>query len=394
MSKFNKLAKKFYKDWYSGGPYETIQGTRSGFRDLDLVTGGFRPGELILVASRPAMGKTSLVLNMIDKISVRDNCKSLYLTNECSEKVIADRLIQIHAGVSGISFNKFEFYDEEEMALDTEKKLLTHAKVDIKNITGIPITGIDEVLKEIYFKHSIDLLVIDNFKMLKDADNSEDKVILQELKRIAENYHVPIIVHCSLSRDVELRDDHHPLLSDVEIKDAIVLSDFVFFLYRDNYYNPTEESTVPLEIDIVKNPRGRRGIVVLKTYRDCFTMADYPGDKILDMRKKYEENHFCHILDRWEEVIKSLEFSLTDESEFDTYISPLELQTVGGNPATLTVIIPDAMDSCFYSKKYGGMLMQAVLEVTELKCQDIYFVTKNEMEEFYKECEKDEKRWS
>ena len=64
MGKFKKLAKQFYKEWYSGGPYETVQGTRTGFRDLDPVTGGLRPGELIMVASRPAMGKTSFVLNI------------------------------------------------------------------------------------------------------------------------------------------------------------------------------------------------------------------------------------------------------------------------------------------------------------------------------------------
>lgn len=394
MGKFKKLAKQFYKEWYSGGPYETVQGTRTGFRDLDPVTGGLRPGELIMVASRPAMGKTSFVLNMVDNISVRNNGRSLYLTNDCPERMIADRLIQIHAGVTGICFRKFEFYDEEEMALDAEKQALTHAKVDIKNIIGVPITQIDGVVKESYQKHPLDLVVIDNFKMLKEADNSSDQVIFRELKRLAEYYKVPVIVQCPLSRGLEKREDRHPIMADVEIKDAIKLSDFVFFLYRENYYVPTEETTVPLEIDIVKNPRGSRGTVILKAYRDCFAMADYPGDKLLDMRRKFEGNHFCHIFDRWDEVIGSLEFSLSGESEYEIYIKPLELQTVGGNPVALTVIIPDGMDSHLYDNQYKEVLVQAILNVTELNCKDIYFVTRSEMETFYKECEKDEKRWS
>lgn len=205
------------------------------------------------------------------------------------------------------------------------------------------------------------VLVIDNFMLLKEVDNSDDRVIFEELKRIAVKYAVPVIILCPLSRKSEKREDRHPIMSDVEIKDAIILSDFVFFLYRENYYEPTEEPTVPLEIEIVKNPRGKRGTVILKVYKDCFTIADYPGDKLLDIRKKYEDNHFSHIFDRWGEVINSLEFSLSGESEYDIYISPLELQTVGGNPVALTVIIPEGMDSHLYDDKYKEILIQAIL---------------------------------
>ena len=392
MSKFKTMAKQFYKDWYSGGPYEIIQGTRSGFDDLDYATEGFRPGELIMVASRPAMGKTSFALNMVDNISVRGDGSALYLTNDCSEQVIADRLIQIHAGVSGINYRKFEFYDEEEMALDSEKKALTHAKVDIRNITGVSVSCLEDIVRNNYLKHPLDLLVVDNYKILKEADNSADQFIFSELKRIAEKNNVPVIILCPLSRAVEEREDYHPTIADVEIKDAVTLSDFVLFLYRENYYKPTEDTSVPMEIDIVKTPRGRRVTVVLKTYTDCFTMVDYSGVKHLEMCKKYEDNHFNYIFDRWQEILSSLESKLAKE-EYSIYINPLELQTISDKPIVLTVIVPEEADINLYEDKYKTLLLQAIHDVSDLSCKDIYFVTQSEIDEYYEECEIMDNSW-
>lgn len=394
MSEFKKMAKKFYKDWYTGGPYEVVQGTRSGFSDLDYITGGFRSGELIMVASRPVMGKTSFVLNMVDNISVRRNGRTLYLTNDCSEQVISNRVIQIHAGVSGICFSKFEFYDEEEMALNAEEHSLTNANIDIRNITGVATSELEDIVRSRSQGHPLDLLVIDDFKTLKEADNCSDYFVFTELKRLAKKYHVPVIILCPLSRNIEKREDHHPIIADVEIKDAIRISDFVFFLYRENYYEPTEEATVPMEISIVKNPRGVRGVVALKTYRDCFTMSDYPGDKLLDMRKKFEDKCFCNIFDQWQDIISSVEFSLANRKEYNDYIKPLELQTVGGKPMTLTVIIPEEVSEKLYEDKYKGVLIKAVQDVSDQKCEDIFFVTQSEMEDYYAECEKRDRGWS
>lgn len=99
------------------------------------------------------------------------------------------------------------------------------------------------------------------------------------------------------------------------------------------------------------------------------------------------DNHFCHIFERWKDVIASLE----DEYDYDIYIRPLELQTVSDDPVVLTVIIPETMDEMLYESNYKIVLIDTIKKVTKLACEDIYFVTQSEMEQFYQECDKIDK---
>lgn len=298
MAKLKKYTKKFYKELYSGECPGVIQGICTGYKDFDYAVGGMRPGELIMISGRPAMGKTSLALNIVSNVSKKGSAKTLYLTNDCSEKVLCDRLIQVHANVRGISVARRDFYDEEMDLLIQEEKNLKRSNVEIQNITGISIAGIERIVNQSNCKGKLDLVVVDGFEMLKEADNSQDTEILRKLKCIAEEIQAPIIITSKVGRSAECREDHRPKLFDVSIKDYAVLCDTVIFMYNEDYYNQEKKieykytDTSVMELDIVKNPRHCRGSVMLKVYQDCFSMVnmDTAGEQI-QSTNEYQE-HF------------------------------------------------------------------------------------------------------
>jgi len=111
-------------------------------------------------------------------------------------------------------------------------------------------------------------------------------------------------------------------------------------------------------------------------------------------KMKSTDNHFSQIFDRWHEVIKTLEYYVPDEMDYNRYIRMLEVQTVSGDPVTLTVIIPEEVDEKFYVENYKELLIDTIKRVVEINCNDIYFVTQSEMEKFYEECDEIDKEWS
>lgn len=109
---------------------------------------------------------------------------------------------------------------------------------------------------------------------------------------------------------------------------------------------------------------------------------------------KSTDNHFSQIFDRWHEVIKTLEYYVPDEMDYNRYIRMLEVQTVSGDPVILTVIIPEEVDEKFYVENYKELLIDTIKRVVEINCNDIYFVTQSEMEKIYEECDEIDKEWS
>lgn len=131
-----------------------------------------------------------------------------------------------------------------------------------------------------------------------------------------------------------------------------------------------------------------------KLHKFCYGPNEDECSEKNEIHSEYADSHFCHIFDRWQEIIESLRDTLDSESEYEVLIKPLEIQTVGNNcidpSVDISVIVPEEVDKQLYEDKYKKILIQAIHSVIGLSCEDIFFVTNSEMEAFYKQCKEEE----
>lgn len=249
----------------------------TGFKNLDEII-ELNKGDLMVIASRPAMGKTALVLNMLSHIALENKKKFLFISLENSEENIKKRLI-----ISNliIEVKKFNMYKENEIQtlnfsendLDKIKygiKLLKKSQIYI--MSGAPYTIKDICEKSRKFKEikDIELIIIDYLQLIHFdknmllSGNKEVTEILKNLKILSKNLNVPVIVTSRLSSECEKRDNKRPTMSDFSYSKygIYTYSDEVLFIYRDSYYNKENKNDIA-EIIVAKNRKGNTGIFKL-----------------------------------------------------------------------------------------------------------------------------------
>ena len=247
-----------------------ITGVPSGFTDLDYRTAGFHGSELILIAARPAMGKTAFALNIATNAALRANVPVAVFSLEMSKEQLVNRILCSESMVDSNKVRTGKLEEDDWAKLAGTIGPLSEAEMYIDDTPGINIMEIRAKCRKLKIEKNIGLVVIDYLQLIQGTGKrngsreQEISEISRSLKILAKELDVPVIALSQLSRAAEQRPDHRPMLSDLRESGAIEQdADIVMFLYRDDYYNPDTEKKGVAEVIIAKHRGGSTGTVEL-----------------------------------------------------------------------------------------------------------------------------------
>ena len=246
-----------------------VTGISSGFYDLDYKTAGFHPSDLVLVAARPAMGKTAFVLNIAEHVAIKENIATAIFSLEMSKEQLVKRILSMHSKVDAQAMRTGELEDDDWIKLVESAKDVGNSKLILDDTPGISISELRSKCRKYKLEYDLGLIIIDYLQLMSGSKNSESRQqeiseISRSLKALARELNVPIIALSQLSRAVEQRPDKRPMLSDLRESGAIEQdADMVMFIYRDDYYNKDSEEAGVSEIIIGKQRSGPVGTVKL-----------------------------------------------------------------------------------------------------------------------------------
>ena len=247
-----------------------VTGVPTQFYDLDDKTAGLHGSELILVAARPAMGKTAFALNIATNAALRANVPVAIFSLEMSKDQLVNRMLCSEAMVDSNKVRTGKLDEEDWTKLAEAIGPLSEAGVYIDDTPGISVMEIRTKCRKLKMEKNIGLVVIDYLQLISGSNKrngsreQEISEISRSLKVLAKELNVPVIALSQLSRAVEQRDDHRPMLSDLRESGAIEQdADIVMFLYRDDYYNKESAEKDIAEVIIAKQRGGSTGTVKL-----------------------------------------------------------------------------------------------------------------------------------
>ena len=247
-----------------------ITGVPTGFADLDYKTAGLHNSDLILVAARPAMGKSAFALNIASYAATRANVPVAIFSLEMSKEQMVNRILCSEAMVDSNKVRTGKIDDEDWGKLAEASGMLSESKIFIDDTPGISVMEIRAKCRKLKLEQNIGLVVIDYLQLVqasnKRSGSREQEIseISRSLKILAKEINVPVIALSQLSRAPEQRPDHRPMLSDLRESGAIEQdADIVTFLYRDDYYNEDSDKKNIAEVIIAKHRSGSTGTVEL-----------------------------------------------------------------------------------------------------------------------------------
>lgn len=246
-----------------------VTGVPTGFIELDKKTAGLHGSELILIAARPAMGKSAFALNIGTYAATRANVPVAIFSLEMSKDQIGNRILCSEALVDSNNVRTGELNDEELGKLAETSGELSQAQIFVDDTPGISVMEIRAKCRKLKLEKNIGLVIIDYLQLIQGSGKSSSREqeiaeISRSLKILAKEIDVPVIALSQLSRAVESRPDHRPMLSDLRESGSIEQdADIVMFLYRDDYYNEESEKKNIAEVIIAKQRAGSTGTVEL-----------------------------------------------------------------------------------------------------------------------------------
>lgn len=250
----------------------TVTGIPSGFIDLDYKLSGLQPSDLVLVAARPSMGKTAFVLNIAQYVAFKkDKCTAIF-SLEMSKEQLVNRMLSLESHVDAQKIRNGRLNDEEWMNLVEGSANIANSKLFIDDTPGITLSAMRSKCRKLKMEHDIQIVIIDYLQLMSGNSGNnasrqqEISDISRGLKALARELNVPVIALSQLSRAVEQRPDHRPMLSDLRESGAIEQdADVVMFLYREGYYNRdlSEAEQRVAEVIIAKQRNGPIGTVNL-----------------------------------------------------------------------------------------------------------------------------------
>jgi replicative DNA helicase len=259
-----------------------VTGVPSGFKRLDQFTAGFQAGELIIVAARPSMGKTSLALNVVMH-AARDAGKAAALFSlEMSNEQLVQRLLSAEAKLDAQRLRTGNIKDEEWSDITAAMGVLAEVPIYIDDSAALTVSEVRSRCRRLKANTGLDLIVVDYLQLLRPSNprvTSRVEIIdeiCRGLKALSKELKVPVIALAQLNRSPEMRNDKRPMLSDLRESGGIEQeADVVAFIYRDEYYNPpTPENEHLAEIIIAKQRNGPNGTVMLRFDKKVTTFSD------------------------------------------------------------------------------------------------------------------------
>ena len=257
-----------------------VTGLATGFTDLDYKTSGFQPSDLILVAARPSMGKTALVLNIAQYMAFKQNKHVAIFSLEMSKEQLMNRLLSMESKVDSQSMRNGNLKDEDWGKLIESAGVIGDSNLMIDDTPGISIRELRSKCRKFKLESGLDIIMIDYLQLMSGSGKSDSRQqeisdISRSLKAIARELNVPVVALSQLSRAVESRTDHRPMLSDLRESGAIEQdADVVMFIYRDDYYNKDSENKGIAEVIIAKQRNGPIGTVNLVWLPDYTKFAN------------------------------------------------------------------------------------------------------------------------
>lgn len=262
-----------------------LTGVTTGYAELDRKTAGLQPSDLIIIASRPSMGKTALTLCMARNAAVAEEIPVLYFSLEMSMQQLAIRLLCAEARVNSHRLRTEKLSDEEWERMVTWTGKLSQAPLFIDDTPGISVMELRAKARRAKLEHGIGMIVVDYLQLMTTsarADNREQEIasISRSLKALAKELDLPVVACAQLSRAVEARTDRRPLLSDLRESGSIEQdADVVAFLYRPEVYGIPDEEGNPqpdkAEVIIGKQRNGPTGSVNLRFMSDYLRFEEY-----------------------------------------------------------------------------------------------------------------------
>ncbi len=263
-----------------------LTGLTTGFRYLDTMTSGLQKSDLIILAARPAMGKTSFALSLALNAAVKGKASVMVFSLEMSKEQLGQKLLSMESKVDMQSLKTGRLerrdWDDINIAMD----VLSNAKINIDDTAGITIMEMKSKCRRLKAEEGLDLVVVDYLQLMtpegrSDSRTQEVSVISRNLKLLARELDCPVIVLSQLSRAPETRTDHRPMLSDLRESGSIEQdADIVIFLYRDEYYNEDTESPGECEVIVAKHRSGPTGTVKLAWLKKLTRFVDSTGDSM------------------------------------------------------------------------------------------------------------------
>ena len=247
----------------------TVTGVPTGFIDLDYKTSGMQPSDFVLIAARPSMGKTAFVLNLVDHVAVRKGLPCMIFSLEMSKEQLVNRMLAMESNVDSQKLRTGQMNDQEWERLIESAGVIGKSSLIIDDTPGISIAELRSKCRKYKLEHDLSMIIIDYLQLMTgsgkgDSRQQEISDISRSLKALARELSVPVIALSQLSRAVEQRPDHRPMLSDLRESGAIEQdADVVMFIYRDDYYDHDSEKKGIAEIIIAKQRNGPIGTVEL-----------------------------------------------------------------------------------------------------------------------------------
>lgn len=255
-----------------------IRGIPTGFRDLDNITAGFQRSDLFILAARPSMGKSALVLNFAHNVAVKAGFPVLLFSLEMSKEQLVDRMLAAEAGVDAWNLRTGNLTDQDFEKIGQAMGTLSEAQMYIDDTPGITVSDLRTKARREAHKNELGLIIVDYLQLMSGGSKfsggdgnrvQEISEISRGLKGIARELNVPIIALSQLSRSVESRSPQIPQLSDLRESGSIEQdADIVAFIYREDYYNPESDRRGIVDLFIKKHRNGPTGHVELYFDKD------------------------------------------------------------------------------------------------------------------------------
>ncbi len=262
-----------------------VTGIATGFKDLDYQTSGFQPSDLILIAARPSMGKTAFVLNIAQYMAFRSDVTVAIFSLEMSKEQLVNRLLSMESGVDAQKLRNGNLSDSDWERLVEGAEGVASSHLIIDDTPGITLAELRSKCRKYKLENHLGIVMIDYLQLMSgggrgsDSRQQEISDISRGLKSLARELNVPVVALSQLSRAVEQRPEHRPMLSDLRESGAIEQdADVVMFLYRDSYYNKDTELKNLAEVIVAKQRNGPIGTINLLWMPEYTTFKNFkPG---------------------------------------------------------------------------------------------------------------------
>ena len=281
--------KELLKDAYERAAHakgsDDYAGVSTGFRDLDVLLGGFQKSDLIILAARPSVGKTSLALDMITHAALMEKKNVAFFSLEMSNMQIMDRLLGMQSGIPFWEIRTNKLNDEKIVKLANTMGELGDANIFIDDMAGQHINQVRTKARRLALESGVDIIFVDYLQLMhgssKESRTLEVSEVSQGLKNLAKELNIPVVALSQLSRAIEQRQSRRPQLSDLRESGSIEQdADVVVFLDREETWNPDTEKKGNAELFVAKHRNGPTGVLELAFVKEIASFRNlYKGQK-------------------------------------------------------------------------------------------------------------------